>query len=545
MLRLFSAIALVVGFASCSFGAQGYILGPKISTPTGTASEYIAGMFYVSASSQTASTPTITLDGTKGSVFFPAISSATGIFYYGTVPFLYELKHRSLFLGDNAGSIHAADNTGDAQLFGDNVGIGPYALNSLTSDPSNFWGVFNTGVGSMAGQHTADGSFANTFVGYEAGQANTSGTQNTYVGAIAGSQSVDSSCNTAVGQAAFYGDLHGSNNTAVGWTSFATLTGSAFTASNSTAFGSIALGNIPNGGTCNNSTAVGYASLYGCSGSANTGVGFETMFGITTGSQNIAIGNRAGFPTAGAVNVTTDTNMILIGSNASKNTTTLLDGAGCIGPNCVVNQTGVFALMSGAGSVGVAVSTPGLPVNANFALGNYLVGYSSGMVVVSSLTVAGGVNLGNVSKEIGIGALTYDQSNSDLNTGNGSSTQAVHLGAWKTWTPAYTGFSVNPTGVTARYARTGRKVTAKFLATAGTSNATTFTVTLPVVAREAVDIALGQANDNGTPSAVPCMVVPRAASAIADVYKDLTAASWTNANGKMCNFVITYEANID
>jgi len=51
---------------------------------------------------------------------------------------------------------------------------------------------------------------------------------------------------------------------------------------------------------------------------------------------------------------------------------------------------------------------------------------------------------------------------------------------WKAWIPTFTGFSTNPSGVTARYCLVGKLCHATVhMGTAGTSNANNFTVSVP------------------------------------------------------------------
>ena len=78
----------------------------------------------------------------------------------------------------------------------------------------------------------------------------------------------------------------------------------------------------------------------------------------------------------------------------------------------------------------------------------------------------------------------------------------------------------------------------------GTSNATTYTMTLPVAARSAITaIMSGTATDNGVNLTTPCRMDSRAASATADLYKDFSAAAWTCSGAKACVGTIVYEAN--
>ncbi len=116
-------------------------------------------------------------------------------------------------------------------------------------------------------------------------------------------------------------------------------------------------------------------------------------------------------------------------------------------------------------------------------------------------------------------------------------------GAWAAWTPAFTGFSADPTGHTARYTRTGNLVTAAYTWNAGgTSNATGFTITLPVVAANTVpQHGICRAYDNGSYVTIGT-IATRANSAVADVYPDAAGGNWTGSGTKNCHFVFTYEA---
>jgi hypothetical protein len=51
-----------------------------------------------------------------------------------------------------------------------------------------------------------------------------------------------------------------------------------------------------------------------------------------------------------------------------------------------------------------------------------------------------------------------------------------------TWIPTFAGFSADPTAISARYVLNGKWCTVSLTMTAGTSNATTMTVTLPFAA---------------------------------------------------------------
>lgn len=130
------------------------------------------------------------------------------------------------------------------------------------------------------------------------------------------------------------------------------------------------------------------------------------------------------------------------------------------------------------------------------------------------------------------GAFKLSTSGTDLNS------------AWSTWTPSFTGFSANPT-CTGRYQRFGTLVIANLDCSAGsgTSNATGFTVTLPVASKRTLISpcsSVSGGTDNG--SNVNVRVDLTAASATATLYPNV-AGSWTGSGSKNANFTCVYEAN--
>lgn len=120
------------------------------------------------------------------------------------------------------------------------------------------------------------------------------------------------------------------------------------------------------------------------------------------------------------------------------------------------------------------------------------------------------------------------------------------LGAWTSWTLSYGGFSANPTGQTARFTRIGKTVIA-FMddGTAGTSNATTYTVTLPVAPGSTRLVGVCYYNEDGAvSSASPAIIYGRSGSTTADVYHDQKAAAWTNSGTKLAGrCMIQYESS--
>lgn len=113
--------------------------------------------------------------------------------------------------------------------------------------------------------------------------------------------------------------------------------------------------------------------------------------------------------------------------------------------------------------------------------------------------------------------------------------------AWSGWSPTYAGFSADPTQ-TCRYKQIGKLVFAEAgsLNYFGTSNATSFTMTLPIAPKYAFKFNCPCADDSA----------PTAYAARGDVdatgkitfYKDGAGTGWTNSGTKGVSFSICYEA---
>lgn len=139
-------------------------------------------------------------------------------------------------------------------------------------------------------------------------------------------------------------------------------------------------------------------------------------------------------------------------------------------------------------ALGVNVGTAGSVVVNGGALGTPSSGVATNLTGTAASLIAGTVttnaNLtgavtssGNVTS---LGSFTSSQLATALTDELGTGS-AIFGTAWAAWTPGFTGFSVNPT-MTARYAVIGKTCFIQMITTvAGTSNATTFTITgLPV-----------------------------------------------------------------
>jgi len=123
----------------------------------------------------------------------------------------------------------------------------------------------------------------NTAVGTQALLDLTTGQDNTALGFRTLTENTQGNLNTAVGSAALKQNRIGSRNTATG---FRALAQDRF-GNNNTANGYLALG----GESGNNNTAVGAWALNSTTGDNNIALGFRAGYSLTTGNQNIDIGN--------------------------------------------------------------------------------------------------------------------------------------------------------------------------------------------------------------------------------------------------------------
>jgi len=279
-----------------------------------------------------------TVCGSMASNFAGTGTAAVTAFGYGALEF-------------NTASYNTA--AGDFALQDNATGIGNTAVGTV-SLRDNVAGSNNTAIGYMAflglpniayeslSNNTATGSGAlqnnggssNTAVGYSALQGATYdeststggglGSNNTGVGAEALYSYSTGSNNTAAGYQALFDNQTASNNTAVGYqalytndpegsgiaidntaTGFQALYTNSSGAAN-TASGNMALFGNSSGGynsadgfqalylnsSGSYNAAYGSQALFNSNGSSNTAVGYEAGYNVTTGSDNIHIGNK-------------------------------------------------------------------------------------------------------------------------------------------------------------------------------------------------------------------------------------------------------------
>ena len=197
----------------------------------------------------------------------------------------------------------------------DNTAIGADALNSLTS------GSYNTTTGAAALSNNTTGAY-NTATGFEAllGAAGNSADDNTATGALALLSTTSGYYNTATGTSALYENTTGYYNVASGVSAlFYNVVG-------------------------HDNTAEGFQALLSNKGSSNIGIGSNAGANLTSGSNNIDIGN---------VGVAGDTAKIRIGKQGTQTATYV---AGIYGKT-VASGTKVAVMMDSTGKLGTVVSS--------------------------------------------------------------------------------------------------------------------------------------------------------------------------------------------
>ncbi|HKR05927.1 MAG TPA: hypothetical protein VJY62_14925 [Bacteroidia bacterium] len=224
------------------------------------------------------------------------------------------------------------------------------------SDLNTYFG-YNAGTGN-----SWNGS---TFVGYRAGQSNTTGSGNSAFGVSALRDNTTGTNNTAIGSTSMLVNSTGFDNTGMGEnTLYSNTTGAQNTAtgsnslySNTSGNGNSSLGqnSLYYNTTGNYNSAVGVNSLrLSTTGLRNVSMGYNSLNANTTGSNNTAAGY-----TAGSTN-TTGSNNTFIGSNADASAVAL-SNATAIGYNAVVGASNCLVL-GGSGAnlvkVGMGVSSP-------------------------------------------------------------------------------------------------------------------------------------------------------------------------------------------
>jgi len=216
---------------------------------------------------------------------------ATGLMIYNTTLNNFNFYNGSswdiIAAGDD-GDWTISDNNMYSAVSG-NVGIGTESPGATLDVAGHIW---QTGIGESvfigqgAGVNDDLSNNANVFVGYQAGNANTTGSWNTASGSIALYSNTTGELNTACGVEALYDNTTGIGNTASGWEALFSNT----TGSNNTALGYLA---DVTTGNLTNATAIGYNAKVATSNSlvlGGTGVDAVNVgIGLTNPSATLDV----------------------------------------------------------------------------------------------------------------------------------------------------------------------------------------------------------------------------------------------------------------
>ena len=202
---------------------------------------------------------------------------------------------------------------------GSNTALGYAVMAGVSVTPLT--GANNTGVGSLALLSAQGAAANNTALGYDALTSNATGTDSTAVGSQA-LYSATGSPNDALGYEAGLYISTGSSNVAIGYTAMQGVSATPLTGNGNTAVGNSAL--LKAQGAAVSNTAVGQGSLVSnTSGNQNTAVGESALNDITTGTNSSALGVNALYSATGSPNdafgedageyITTSTDNVAIG----------------------------------------------------------------------------------------------------------------------------------------------------------------------------------------------------------------------------------------
>jgi hypothetical protein len=252
----------------------------------------------------------------RGNVLLGASTATAGNILKQGRPFVHNFGVSNTFVGVDAGNLTTTgfSNTasGANALFSNTTGFENTA-NGADALAANLNGTRNTAVGAAALTRNVEGG-QNVAVGRHALVANTRGSSNTAVGSLALGANLEGGGNVAVGSGAL-GASTSSYNTAIGYRALRlntteggmTAVGSFALEHNTTGDGNTALGYhaLANNTTGNTNVAVGHWALQAnTTGGVNTVVGRNAMAENVSGGRNTVIGYGAlGSSTTGSFNV--------------------------------------------------------------------------------------------------------------------------------------------------------------------------------------------------------------------------------------------------
>lgn len=165
----------------------------------------------------------------------------------------------------------------------------------------NQTGTNNIFIGTQAGYGTSGNSTQyNVFIGYQTGYSVTTGTYNFYIGYQAGRYNTTGYYNVGMGYQALFFNVTGVNNVAIGYLAGRGVSGNSF--NSATCVGFRAGQGLTTG--ANNVLVGDWAGNKISSGGQNTVIGSSAANSLTTASYNVIIGYGAAFLSTGSYNTT-------------------------------------------------------------------------------------------------------------------------------------------------------------------------------------------------------------------------------------------------
>lgn len=227
------------------------------------------------------------------------------------------------------------------------------------------YGTTNFFAGAGAGNFTLT-SDANVGIGFEALMSLTNGGTNTAIGKTALRSCTSGGGNFALGSRALYSLTTSSNNVAIGTNALEDCTGDA-----NVAIGISALLQCTDGGaniaigqnslsvgtansTFNNNVGIGYEAFKNLTGARGTAIGFQALISNTSGTDNVGIGNQAGYTSTGANANTTGVQNTYIGAQSGPASTSQRSGMITIGYRALADADYTCAI-GGTAAAGTAV----------------------------------------------------------------------------------------------------------------------------------------------------------------------------------------------
>jgi hypothetical protein len=270
---------------------------------------------------------------------------------------------------------HIWEKNGSMAYYNDgNVGVGTSNPGSALDVAGRIW---QTGIGhsvflgERAGFNDDLSNNQNIFIGYNAGQSNTTGYNNLAIGGFSLNNNTTGSQNLAIGDFSLYSNIGATGNTSVGYVSLTSNT----SGSSNTALG---YGSLYNNLTGSDNTSSGFYSQYkNETGNYNISYGYYSLYNNLSGTGNVALGYSA-------LRNTTGNNNIAIGSSAGYNLTSGSNNIliGCDAPNATAsNQMYLGEILYGNlsnGNIGIGTTSPNAPLSFGSAYGDKILLYDAG-----------------------------------------------------------------------------------------------------------------------------------------------------------------------